>query len=361
MGYYFLTASKDATLYLQQPNQNTGLDEILEISKIYYGNIKDVSHALVKFDVGYISKSISDNTIGFNDATLILRETETNEIPLEYTIYANALSGSWQMGTGTRFDNISTQGVTWNYREGDTNLEWLQNNFAPNTTASINNGVGGTWWTQYATSQSFNYETSDINMDVKSMLKVWMSGSIPNDGFILKYANTDNSNDIESNTEDYGVIKFFSKETHTIYQPKIRIGWDDQSYITGSLTALTAEDIKIGVNNLKKEYKLNSIAKIRIFGRELYPLKTFSNQFAYNTQKYLPQTTYYQIRDFASNDIIIPFSNYSKISCDTDGNYIKLNLSNWEADRVYKIEFMIEQDGGSQYFDDSITFSIAKN
>ena len=356
MGYYFLTASKDATLYLQQPNQNTGLDEILEISKIYYGNIKDISHTLIKFDLGYISKSIVDNTIGLVDANLILRETQTNEIPLEYTIYAKALSGSWQMGIGTRFDNISTQGVTWNYREGDTNLEWLQNNFAPNTTASVNNGVGGTWWTQYAATQSFNYETSDINMDVKSILKVWMSGSIPNDGFILKYPT-----DIEANTEDYGVIKFFSKETHTIYQPKIRIGWDDQSYVTGSLTELTAEDIKIGINNLKKEYKLNSIAKIRIFGRELYPLKTFSNQFSYNTQKYLPQTTYYQIKDFSSNDIIIPFSNYSKISCDADGNYIKLNLSNWETDRVYKIEFMVEQDGGSQYFDDNITFSIVKN
>jgi len=51
MAYYFLTASKDASVYLQQPNQNTGLDEILEISKIYYGNVKDVSRALLKFDV----------------------------------------------------------------------------------------------------------------------------------------------------------------------------------------------------------------------------------------------------------------------------------------------------------------------
>jgi hypothetical protein len=33
--HYFLTASKDATIYLQQPNQNTGLDEVLEVSKIY--------------------------------------------------------------------------------------------------------------------------------------------------------------------------------------------------------------------------------------------------------------------------------------------------------------------------------------
>jgi hypothetical protein len=53
MAYYLLTASKDATVYLQQPNQNTGLDEILEISKLYYGNIKDIAHALLKFEVEY--------------------------------------------------------------------------------------------------------------------------------------------------------------------------------------------------------------------------------------------------------------------------------------------------------------------
>ena len=50
MAYYFMTASKDASIYLQQPNQNCGLDEILEISKVYYGNVKDVSRALLKFD-----------------------------------------------------------------------------------------------------------------------------------------------------------------------------------------------------------------------------------------------------------------------------------------------------------------------
>jgi hypothetical protein len=57
MAYYFMTASKDASIYLQQPNQNCGLDEILEISKVYYGNVKDVSRALLKFDVGFLSSS----------------------------------------------------------------------------------------------------------------------------------------------------------------------------------------------------------------------------------------------------------------------------------------------------------------
>ena len=356
MAYYFLTASKDASVYLQQPNQNTGLDEILEISKVYYGNIKDVSHALLKFDVGYISASISNNSISMSSAELILRETKSEEIPLEYTIYANPISGSWEMGTGTRFDNISTQGVTWNYREGDSSLEWLQNNFATNTTASINNGVGGTWYTNYNASQTFSYQTTDINMNIISLLRAFISGSIINDGIILKYSTSN-----ESDTADYGILKFFSKETHTIYQPKIRIGWNDSVFSTGSLLELTGNDIKVGVTNLKKEYKIGTIAKIQVFGRELYPLKTFLNTFEYSTSKYLPSTTYYQIRDYASNDVIIPFSDYSKVSCDSNGNYIKVNFSNWEANRVYKIEFKIDNNGSVEYFDNDTTFSLVKN
>jgi hypothetical protein len=353
---YFLTASKDASVYLQQPNQNTGLDEILEISKLYYGQIKDVSRVLIKFDVGFLSASISNNTIELDSSTLILKETQSNEIPLDYTIYAFPISGSWEMGRGTRFDEISTAGVTWNYREGDDKLEWLENNLNLGTDANPNDGTGGTWWTGWSTTQPFSYQTADINMDVKSILRAWMSGSIPNDGFILKYPDAFEND----NTADYGQLKFFSKETHTIYQPKIRIGWDDQSFTTGSLTELTAEDIKVSVSNLKNEYKSGNITKLRILGRELYPLKTFKSEFAYNDVKYLPETTYYQIKDFSSNDVIIPFSEYSKISCDSTGNYINLNLSNWEVDRKYKIEFKIDQNGSIQYFDDNITFDVVQ-
>lgn len=354
--YYFLTASKDATVYLQQPNQNTGLDEILEISKVYYGNIKDVSRPLIKFEVGYLSSSLSDGSFGMEEARLILRETQGEEVPLEYTVYAYPISGSWEMGRGTRFDEVSTQGVTWNYREGDSSLEWVETTLAENSDSNPNNGTGGTWWTLYTSSQSFNYETTDINMDVVYTLRAWMSGSIPNEGFILKLDKS-----LENDTQDYGIIKIFSKETNTIYQPKIRIGWDDQSFQTGSLSPLTSEEITVGVKNFKKEYKVGTTPKIRVFGRELYPLKTFSNTFAYTDVKYLPQTTYYQIKDFESDDVIIPFSNYSKISCDSNGNYIQLNLSNWEANRVYKIEFKVETDEGVQYFDDDITFLVTED
>lgn len=356
MAYYFLTASKDASVYLQQPNQNTGLDEILEVGKVYYGNIKDVSRALLKFEVGFLSSSLANNLFDMEEATLILKETKSEELPLQYTLYAYPISQSWQVGIGTRFDAISTQGVTWNYREGDTKLDWLENTLANGSDANPNNGTGGTWYLVSGSSQSFEYQSADINMDIKPMLEAWMSGSIENDGLLIKLGDS-----LENDTQDYGVTKLFSKETNTIYQPKIRIGWDDQSFITGSLTQLTVSDIKVGITNLKKEYKVGTIPTIRIFGRELYPLKTFTNSFAYTDIKYLPQSTYYQIKDFTSNDIIIPFSEYSKVNCDSNGNFIKLNLSNWEAGRVYKIEFKIDMDGDIQYFDNELTFNIVKD
>ena len=146
MAYYFLTASKDASVYLQQPNQNTGLDEILEVSKVYYGNVKDVSRSLLKFEMNYLSKSIADGEIELSQATLILKETESEELPLEYSIYAYPISQSWEMGKGTRFDAVSTQGVTWNYREGDSNLEWLPTSTFVNGSTGSYDGVGGVWY-----------------------------------------------------------------------------------------------------------------------------------------------------------------------------------------------------------------------
>lgn len=358
MAYYFITASKDASIYLQQPNQNTGLDEILDISKVYYGNIKDVSRALIKFDLDVLSNLVDTNQVVLDSVKLLLRETESQEIPLRYTILAHPISGSWEMGNGTRFDNISTTGATWNYREGESKIDWLLNGLASGSDSNPNDGTGGTWYTASAASQSFNYQSADLGIDVKNAVVSWLSGSLPNEGFILKHTN-----EFEDDTNDYGILKFFGKETNTIYQPKIVVGWDDQVFNTGSLLPVNLEegDVVIRVKPLTNEYKLNSNKIIRLVGREKYPLKTFANSFSYNDVKYLPSTTYYQIKDYQSNDIIIPFGDYSKVSCDTKGNYIKFNFSNWQPNRVYKIEFKVESDGDTIHFDDNITFKIVEN
>jgi hypothetical protein len=353
--YTFLTASKDATIYLQQPTQNTGLDEILEISKTYYGNSKDVAHTLIKFETTALSASLASGAVTMSSAELILKECEANEIPIDYTIYAHPVTQSWDMGIGTRFDEISTDGVTWNYRK--VGVDWITNElFITGSITGSYNGKGGTWYTGSESSQSFSYQSTDINMNVKSMFTSWISGSLPNEGMILKHSTA-----FEKDNEDYGQLKFFAKETNTIYQPKVRIGWNDQSFVTGSLTQLTSDDIHVTFKKLKTKYKVGSTPEIGVFAREKYPLKTYSNSFAYNDIKYLPSTTYYQIKDVITDEIIVPFSDYTKVSCNSNGNYFKLNLTNWETNRSYYVEIKIDRSGVIEYFSDKdLTFTIEK-
>lgn len=352
--YYFLTASKDASIYLQQPTQNTGLDEILEVSKTYYGNLKDVARSLIYFDLNNFSASLVNGDVTMSSAELILHEAESSEIPLSYTIYAHPISQSWEMGIGTRFDEITGDGVTWNHKS--TGINWLAADSLSLDSTGSYNGRGGTWYTSSQTSQSFEYETSDLNLDVKNTLEFWLSGSLSNNGFIIKHESS-----VENDAIDYGQLKFFSKETNTIYQPKIRIGWDDSSFTTGSLSELTSDDIHVTFKKLKTKYKQGSKPEIKVFGREKYPLKTYTNFYSYNDVKYLPSTTYYQIKDVVTDEIIVPFSDYSKVSCNSNGNFFKLNLTNWETNREYYIEIKVDRDGEIEYFSDKdLTFLVEK-
>lgn len=350
----YLSASSVTTEASQ--SWESASDELTSVSQSWATNVSQSSYFSTSFD-NYSSSLDTRKTNGdfvFQyGASLLLRECESSEIPLDYTIYAYPVSQSWEMGIGTRFDDITTDGVTWNYRASGS--KWLIGSMSLESTGSYN-GRGGTWFTGSYGTQSFSYESSDIAMNVKTTLDTWISGTLPNEGFIIKH-----SSNFENDTVDYGQLKFFSKETHTIHQPKIRLGWDDSVFQTGSLSPVTlTEDITINCKRLKKQYKVNSTPTIEVFARELYPAKTFSNTFAYNDAAYLPTSSFYQVRDLNSNDIIIPFSDYSKLSCNSNGNYFKINLTNFEVNREYKIEFKVERSGSTEYFDDDLTFEVVR-
>jgi hypothetical protein len=310
-----------------------------------------------------LALDISNGEYVFNYKTYLnLKSANSEEIPLEYTIYANAVSGSWNMGTGTKFDNITSDGVSWYYKNGSSKWLDLSGSYsAGSDTGSITNGGGGTWYTASMASQSFNNEPDDIRMDVTDLVRMWVSGSLPNNGFILHH-HPSASISTDNDGLDYGVLKFFSKETNTIYEPKLELVWDDSSFITGSLTPVTgsAEDgYKVVVTNLKKEYPSNSKIKIRVKGRDMFPLKSFGTTFEYDQSKYLPSgSVYYQIEDYITNEIIVPFGDYSKLSCDSTSNYFNLDTSTYPINRTYKLKLKIVESGISNIIDDKLIFEI---
>jgi hypothetical protein len=350
----FYTSSYDASIYLQQPDQNAGRDEILEVGKLYYGTIKDIYRTVIKFDVSNL-----ETGSGWK-AYLNLKAANSEEIPLQYTIYANAVSQSWTMGTGTKFDNITSDGVSWKYRNGVD--KWVSYDttggtavYTSNTTGSAN-AEGGVWYLSGSASQSFNYESDDVRMDVTNMVNIWLSGSVSNNGLIVHH-----SLDAENDTLDYGVLKFFSKETNTIYQPKLEIVWDDSSIVTGSLAPVTGsaeEGYKVVVTNLKTQYEANTKVKVRVKGRDKYPSKSFGTIFSYDQSKYLPTTTYYQLEDYITNEIIFPFGDYTKVSCDSTSNYFIMDLSTLPINRTYLLKLKIVEGGISTIIDDKLKFEI---
>ena len=136
------------------------------------------------------------------------------------------------MGNGYFSDGGSTtDGVSWIYRDNvntwDTFTASTYTYISLNSTSSA--GGGGNWYTSSLCSQSFNYQTSDLNIDVTSIVKQWITGSIPNSGIILI-----SSAEVIQDSQGY-VIDYFSEDTNTIYVPVLDFAWNNSTYITSSI------------------------------------------------------------------------------------------------------------------------------
>ena len=126
---------------------------------------------------------------------------------------------------------------------------------------------------------------------------------------------------------------------------------NDKEYLLCPIEDITEEVIKHLSENIK--------TKIRVKGRDLFPSKSFSTgSFEYDQSKYLPTSSYYQIEDYRTNEIIIPFGEYSKLSCDSKSNYFYLDTATYPINRVYKLKLKVVKDGVTKIIDDKLTFEI---
>jgi hypothetical protein len=366
-------AQKDATLYETVPNYNTGIDEILEIGKRLDtdGETLLKSRSVIKFDVSEISASLSKYGKTVNDCKFVLQlfTSHAKNLPADYTIYAKLVGQDWTNGTGF-LSGTTTDGVCWNYPISAS--AWFSSSqdvqIGSSTLYVGGTGEGGSYMYQsqplsssagLISSESFSYRTTDINMDVTNAIKIWLSGSsgatIPNYGFLLQYADTD-----ESNSAVKGYVRFFSRETHTIYVPRLTMYWDNSTFTTGSLTAINTESY-LTYTNVKPTYKDTEVAKIRIYGRDKYPRKSPTNVFPIQTVKYLPTTTYYTVIDALTEETIIPYDDiYSKVSCDSTSNFIYLDLNGLMPERYYRLELKIKDGILEDYITDQIYFKVIR-
>tara|TARA_Y100000593_G_scaffold90789_1_gene178001 strand:- start:112 stop:1257 length:1146 start_codon:yes stop_codon:yes gene_type:complete len=380
--HYFIFPDTDTTLYQKSGSNNTGLDEVLEIQKHAKsdGTGVKVSRILMKFDLSYISQSIHRGIITNPKFYLNLYDAHPSELGYSQSLYAYPVSQSWVEGEGFSSDNPdTTQGASWDYKTGLNEEDWWN----PES-SSFSAEQGGTFYGAVFGSQSFAWGTEDMRMDVTPIVNSWLDKTYPNEGFMLKRSgsvevtNIQSGSGEEGNTDLLGNFSFFSRQTNTIYPPKLEVVWYDTKWTTGSLDPLTSanlEDLVFYMKGLRPEYKEKSKTKFRVVGRERYPTKSYSNTASeYLTVKYLPSGSvekigedgaYYSVIDDETGDVIIPFGTGSLISCDSTGNYFNLWMDGLQAERYYKFEFKVISGSNTvdetiQYFDDGFTFKVVR-
>jgi len=375
--HYFVFPEIDSTIYQATGSANTGLDEILEVVKNMStsgGNVK-VSRILIKFDLEDIERSINNGTIS-SDRKFYLNmyDAGSENLNTSQSLWAYPISQSWVEGQGKHADNPATNdGCSWNFRDsGILKTPW---------SGSATEHQGGSWHEEVYASQSFQYGSDDMRMDVTPIMNKWLDGTYPNHGFIVKrsgsFENIDTNTD-EGSSERFGNFKFFSRQTNTIYPPKLEVEWYDTKWSTGSLNALDSDeldDLQVYLKNLRPEYKESSKIKFRLCGRGRYPTKSYSNTSSeYLTQKYLPSGSvesiggdgaYYSVLDNQTDDVIIPFGTGSLVSCDSKGNYFNLWMNGLQAERYYKFQFRVVSGSNTvdetiQHFDDDFVFKVVR-
>jgi hypothetical protein len=384
MAVYKIFPEKDTTIYSKYPDMNTGLDQILEISNensLLAGSTPYASRVLIKFptsEIDAVLNTIVTNTyntssvstpviyypnsvlpVGAYTASLRLYLADASNLPDTYSLECYSISQSWEQGTGRFLYNpYDKENATWVNR--DNTNEWLTASFFTNTTASFLNSTpgGGTWWFNFAGSQTFGInQNKDINLDVTSITNLYNNNTLLDDGFLLKMGGTN-----EFNTSSSFSLKYFSRDTHTIYLPQLEIKWDDSIYNTGSLSVLTNENIAITLGNNIGKYNRNDVYRFRVNARDIYPVRQFTTVSVYTLNKALPSSSYWALQDLDTGEYVIDFdSSCTKLSCDASGNYFDMYMAGLQPDRNYKILIKSSfANGSSVVYDNSYIFKLNK-
>ena len=162
-------------------------------------------------------------------------------------------------------------------------------------------------------------------------------------------------------------LKFFSRQTNTIYSPKLELRWDDHVAASGSNTgSLTPLDLTGNVENFvyqlhnKGSYKETETVKFRFGARKRYIDKSFSTSIQTVSGSYFAEgSASYSIIDMATNEDVVPFSQYTTMSCDPISPYFKQDLNAFEPNRAYKILLKIKHDDNqTMIYDDDFEFVL---
>jgi hypothetical protein len=360
---------KDTTLYEADSTRNTGLDQVNELRVQLIDSNYYESRILMSYDTSKIQNYLSAESINVSDisASLNINLVQAYELPFKYEIGVRPLSQPWVNGTGYLTGTRVTNGASWANIDGSTtwtgsvtltpsnsgSFNYQQTSGSLYKTGSYDTVInynttkgGGSWYINTANTsslycfQSFDYKTnSNISIDVSPIVKQWLNNAIPNYGFIIYLNKIDSETSTSISFNENTMIQTYAAETDTVYSPTLTIyNLVSQSFSPSNTILSPTSSVIVYQPNFSGEVKANTKHRFTLAVRPEYPRPSFGQNTVFNALLNLPSSSFYQIKDSLTDDIIIPYSQYTKINTIGDNSFIEFYTNMLYPERYYKFE-----------------------
>lgn len=218
--YFGIFSQKDTTISnleidgVSKTGSNSGFSEILELYSLTASvGGRGKSRILLKFDLTELSTSIAAGEIPSSSVEYKLKlknATHYEKLPSSFIIQVAQLSRSWDEGRGLSMadEELKDSGYA-NWVNATSLISWD----APGADLILDRQV----------TQSLDVGDEDLYVDVSDMVGSWLTGGVPNHGFVVKLLDAH-----ETGSVDVYVKKFFSRHSRVPERkPRLEAKWSD--------------------------------------------------------------------------------------------------------------------------------------
>ncbi len=441
----FITNDFRCPSYTQLTGANVGASEELEVFKRAgisgaIGTIgsSSLGRSLLQFDFSAFCALTASGDIptknGITFTLVINHKTHAGKQPTSYDMLIQPISSSWDEGLGKDIGELKDNGFA-NWVKKDSSSFW--------------NTQGGDFLSQ-AVIAHFDTGTENIEKDITSIVDLWLSGTIPNNGIVVKMTGTIES---DTNYTDFYQKKFYSRQTSFADRApyiearvndfngddRVNMKWArtgslflydlvggsfqdligeiivDIQDASGTLLSLTASHGQIGIysasfalpsasysgsvfydkwrlesnaimtgtftisstgpvqsisqvplsariRNMQDEYLPEDVPVFEVFFRNKKTSQPIFFTASLGVFPHIAENAFYAIENDSTRERVIPFGtgsqNHTKLSYGENGNSFKLFMTNLHSGNVYRVIFLVNEQGRKQIIDGGFRFKV---
>jgi hypothetical protein len=272
------------------------------------------------------------------EATLRMWFVNGMGMPKRYVIEAYPAAAPWREGRGRLENTPATQEP----------VSWIRRDFGQDW-----NSPGGDFDSSLRVRKTFDGDDPDVELNVNSLF----ASGVEN-GILLKRQDED----FDRRTE----LKFFSKDTRTIYVPHVLLGVDDYRFEPEGADPVEKDNITAFVTNMRETYNEGSTARFNVKVEERYEQRGFlgirptARTESIGSERYLPpRSLTYEIRDIKTGLRFMPFDErFTAVSFANGGHFFDLDLTNLLPKRNYEIRFRYDDGMTTRTLENEQTFRV---